>query len=201
MFQRVFFLLLALACPPLSAAGQPAISAPADAASLEPLRRLIDERLALMPDVARHKWNAGSSIDDLPREQRLIASLGSQAQALGVSGPWAERFFRAQIDGAKQVQRAHFARWVMAGAGRFESVPDLVTVIRPRLDALTPQLLSALATAWPVLSDPTQLARIRGRISKLDNGTPEATATVIAPLIDGSAHGPQSISVREPGVK
>jgi len=154
-----------------------------------------------MPDVARHKWNAGTSIDDLPREQRLIASLGSQAQALGVPGPWAERFFRAQIDGAKQVQRAHFARWVMAGAGRFDGVPDLVSVIRPRLDALTPQLLSALAAAWPVLSDPTQRDRIRARMAKLDNGTPEATATVIAPLTDGSAYGPQSNPMREAGVK
>jgi len=191
---RSLIFLLALSCGPLPLAFAQPRAAEARETSLEPLRRLIDERLALMPDVARHKWNTGGPIDDLPREQRLIDALKGQAQALGVPGPWAERFFRAQIDGAKQVQRAHFARWQMAGAGKFSDVPDLVTVIRPRLDALTPQLLRELAASWPTLSDPGQQARIRAAMSKLPNATPEAAATVTAPLIDGSAYRLESNS-------
>ena len=186
---RAFFLLLALACAaPSAIAQQLAPAATASAISLEPLRRLMDERLALMPDVARHKWNTGGAIDDLPREQKIIAALSAQAQLLGIPGTWAERFFRAQIEGAKQVQRVHFARWQQAGAGKFSDVPDLVTVIRPRLDALTPQLLRELALAWPALADPAQQPRIAAALAKLDNGTPEAAATVTAPLTDGSAH-------------
>jgi chorismate mutase-like protein len=188
MLVRSIILLLALSCistvPAL--AQQPVLEA--SAVSLEPLRRLIDDRLALMHDVARHKWNTGSSIDDLPREQRLIEALKGQAQSLGIPGPWAEHFFRAQIDGAKQVQRAHFARWVMQGENKFAEVPDLVTVIRPRLDALTPQFLRVLAAAWPVLADPAQRKHVRAAMATLANGTPEAAATVIAPLIDGSAY-------------
>jgi len=189
MLLRSAVLLLALAGATLPAtAWQLAPAASTSAIRMEPLRSLMDQRLALMPDVARHKWNTGGAIDDLPREQKIIEALGAQAQLLGVPGKWAEQFFRAQIEGAKQVQRAHFARWQQSGAGKFADVPDLVTVIRPRLDALTPQLLRELAAAWPALADPGQQARIAAVMVKLDNGTPEEAATVIAPLIDGSAH-------------
>lgn len=188
MILRTLFLLLALACTPVLAAGQQPIAS-ASTTSLEPLRRLIDERMALMPDVARHKWNTRGAIDDFPREQKLIESLRAQAESHGIPGQWAERFFRAQIEGAKQIQRAQFARWEQSGADKFANVPDLVTVIRPRLDALTPQLLRELAAVWPTLADPAQRAHIGAVMGKLDNGTPEAAATVIAPLLDGSAHG------------
>lgn len=189
MLLRSVVLLLALAGAALPAtAWQLAPAASTSAISIEPLRSLMDQRLALMPDVARHKWNTGGAIDDLPREQKIIAALSAQAQLLGVPGTWAEQFFRAQIEGAKQVQRAHFVRWQQSGAGKFADVPDLVTVIRPRLDALTPQLLRELALAWPALADPAQQARIAAVMAKLDNGTPEAAATVTRPLIDGSAH-------------
>lgn len=157
--------------------------------SLEPLRRLMDERMALMPDVARHKWNTHGAIDDVPREQEVIANLSVKAQVLGIPAAWAKRFFRAQIEGAKQIQRTHFARWKRSGAGKFTDVPDLVTVIRPRLDALTPQLLQELAAAWPALADPCQRERIRAAMTTLDKSTGAAAATVIAPLIDGSAPG------------
>ena len=186
MLLRCFVLLLALACSPLPAASQTPV-ATASAVNLEPLRSLIDQRLALMPDVARHKWNTHGAIDDLAREQKLIESLKAQAQLLGIPGPWAERFFRAQIEGAKQVQRAHFARWEQSGAGTFADVPDLINVLRPRLDALTPQLLRELAAAWPALADPAQHERIGAAMARLEHATPEAAATVIAPLIDGSA--------------
>jgi chorismate mutase len=193
MLLRSLLLLIALVCAPLPAAEQPhAVNTSASAINLEPLRRLIDERMALMPDVARHKWNTHGAIDDLPREQKIIEALGAQAQLLGIPASWAERFFRAQIEGAKQIQRSHFVRWQQSGAGTFADVPDLVTVIRPRLDALTPQLLRELAAAWPAIADPTQQARVAAVMSKLDNATPEAAASAIAPLVDGSAHGMDS---------
>lgn len=189
MLLRSLMLLLSLACGPLQAAEQQcAAETSTSKISLEPLRRLIDERLALMPDVARHKWNTRGAIDDFPREQKVIEALSAQAQSLGIPAPWAERFFRAQITGAKQIQRANFARWERSGAGTFAGVPDLVTVIRPRLDALTPRLLGELGAAWPALADACQQDRIGAVMAKLDHGTPDAAATVIAPLIDGSAH-------------
>jgi hypothetical protein len=59
-------------------------------------------------------------------------------------------------------------------------VPDLATVIRPRLDALTSELLRELAMVWPALSDPAQHARIASSAQSLNQ-------VAAAPLIDTSA--------------
>ncbi len=109
------------------------------------LVQLIDARLALMPDVARYKWNAKAAIEDLPREQEVLVSLGREAATLGLRADSTERFLRAQIEASKQVQRELFARWEAQGVGRFAQVPDLAREIRPQLDALTSRLLRALA--------------------------------------------------------
>ncbi len=159
------------------------------AISLEPLRRLIEERLAVMPDVARYKWNTNSPIEDLLREKIIIDGLKADARALGVPESWAEIFFRAQIDAAKIIQREHFARWKRQGAARFDAAPDLATVIRPRLDALTPRLLRELAMVWPALADPAQRERIIAAMQGMTGGaiSAAAEALAVAPLTDGSA--------------
>ena len=141
-------------------------AAPA-AIPLAPLRDLIGERLALMPDVARYKWNTRGPIEDLPREQQIIAGLKRQAEAMGIPARWAEDFFRAQIEAAKVIQRELFARWTAERAGPFPQAPDLATVTRPRLDALTPRLLRELAAAWPALSDPGQSSRVTREMESL----------------------------------
>lgn len=161
-----------------------------DSIRLEPLGELIAERLALMPDVARYKWNTRTPVEDLVREAQIIAALKREAEALGVPAGWAERFFRAQIEAAKQVQRELFAQWTGAGQGTFADVPDLATVTRPRLDALTPRLLRELAMAWPALSDPRQQERVTAlarRLRRTDATRAAAVALAVAPLTDGSA--------------
>lgn len=152
--------------------------AAAAAIDLEPLRTLLAERLALMPDVARHKWNTRSPVEDLARERQIIAGLQRDAEALGIPAAWAERFFRAQIEAAKVIQRDLFARWEASGQGKFANVPDLATVIRPRLDTLTLQLLRTLAAAWPALSDPGQRPRLVAAFQPLHTA-PGANATAV----------------------
>lgn len=164
-------------------------AAPA-AIDLEPLARLMVERLALMPDVARFKWNTRAAIEDLGREQQIIDGWKGEAAALGVPAAWAERFFRAQIEAAKVIQRQLFAQWRGAGQGTFADAPDLATVTRPKLDALTPRLLRELAMAWPALSDRAQAERLRETLRRgfADSaGSPAATAVAVDPLVDGSS--------------
>ncbi|WP_409567868.1 gamma subclass chorismate mutase AroQ [Rugamonas sp. DEMB1] len=152
---------------------------------------LMDERLALMPDVARYKWNSQAAIEDLPRERLIIAALARQAAEAGVPAAWAESFFEAQIEAAKTVQRDLFERWRQQKAGRFEQVPDLARELRPRLDALTPLLLKALTQNWAALSDPAQRAQwsavAQARLPAAAWGA--AAAQAAAPLTDGSASG------------
>jgi chorismate mutase-like protein len=121
---------------------------------IESLRALSDARLMLAPDVAQFKWNHHLPIEDPAREAQVIAALGHRASDLGVPQPWAEAFFRAQIEASKTAQDELFRGWDVLRHGQFPDAPDLATVTRPKLDRLTDQLLRALAENWAVLSDP-----------------------------------------------
>lgn len=45
------------------------------AIQIDALRDLMAQRLSMMEDVARHKWNQQSAIEDIPREQKIIHAL------------------------------------------------------------------------------------------------------------------------------
>nr|WP_275681807.1 gamma subclass chorismate mutase AroQ [Scleromatobacter humisilvae] len=151
---------------------------------IESLRTLIDARLLLAPDVAQFKWNHHLPIEDLPREAEVIAALGRQASALGVPQPWAEAFFRAQIEASKTAQNELFQGWDVFKRGQFPDAPDLVTVTRPKLDRLTDQLLHALAENWPVLSDPTRREDVLRAMHPMqaEDLSAKAVTQAIAPL-------------------
>ena len=151
---------------------------------IESLRALIDARLLLAPDVAQFKWNHHLPIEDLPREAQVIAALGQRASALGVPQPWAEAFFRAQIEASKTAQNELFQGWDVFKHGQFPDAPDLVSVTRPKLDRLTEQLLRALAENWPVLSDPKRRDDVLRamRPMQAEDISAKAVAEAIAPL-------------------
>lgn len=128
--------------------------------TVEPVLTLMAERLKLAPDVARYKWNRQGKIEDLTREQAIIVASAQQAFKQGLPVDWAERFFRAQIEASKRVQRTLFAHWRQTQAGHFNNVPDLATTIRPKLDALTTPLIKALADAWPQLGNPACISDV-----------------------------------------
>ncbi len=151
---------------------------------VESLRALIDARLLLAPDVAQFKWNHRVAIEDLPREAQVIAALGRRASDLGVPLPWAEAFFRAQIEASKTAQNELFRGWDVARHGPFPDAPDLATVTRPKLDRLTDQLLRALAENWPLLSDPKRRDDVLRAMHPMqaDAISAQAVAEAIAPL-------------------
>jgi len=109
------------------------------------LASLIDERLVLVLEVARYKWNTGAAIEDPPREQALMVSLRQKAAPLGIAEARVDAFFLAQIEAAKQLQRDLFARWQRERREKFPGVADLAGSIRPGIDALTNQMLQTLA--------------------------------------------------------
>lgn len=156
---------------------------------IDRLLALIELRLKLAPDVARYKWNTHGQIEDLPRERDIIVSLARRAGEQGLPTVWAEHFFRAQIEASKAAQRAMFARWRREQVGHFDNVPDLARETRPRLDALTPQLLQALARVWPQLCDPEEKNAISARVRLIPQGVEygEASAMARAPLTEGCA--------------
>jgi chorismate mutase-like protein len=152
---------------------------------LEPLRRLIDERLLLARDVAQFKWNRRLPIEDRAREAQVIADLGRRAEALGVPRDGAERFFRAQIEASKIAQADLFRGWGREGRGSFPDAPDLAAATRPRLDALTEKLLRALAENWPLLADPGRRPEVERAMRPMAAEAigADAVDAAIAPLL------------------
>ena len=129
-----------------------------------------------MPDVARHKYNSGAAVEDLTREAQVIEAVTTQAVAAGLDKDVAATFFQAQIDASKMIQAERIAVWKAESHAPFTDVPDLSTVIRPKLDALTPALIAALKDALPELKRPGAGARLEayaaGRGGEDESGFP-----------------------------
>ncbi len=156
-----------------------------DAAKIDRLLSLIGQRIAYMDGVARTKWNSGAPIEDLPREQEIIDGIGDQAARYGLDAALAREFFRAQIEASKTIQRGRFRQWRADRRGPFASVPDLRRDVRPALDALTPEMLTALAAAQPVLAGPLGAAALEARVAVLlagDAADAQARDQALEPL-------------------
>lgn len=119
--------------------------------SIAHLLRLMRERLVLMHDVARSKWNAKKPIADAAREKALLDELQAQGRAHGLTAEYTREFFAAQIKASRMLQEVDFARWKSERQGLFADVPDLIAELRPKIDRLNQSLLAALAAAQPCL--------------------------------------------------
>ena len=127
--------------------------------------RLADERLAVMPLVAAAKWPGHQPIADPAREEAVIAAAGERAFAMGLSRVGVEQFFRLQIRLAREQQERLTMHWNRDGYDSVQPYPDLVKDLRPRLDALTGRLLSALYLAVPALSRADATAALAGLVA------------------------------------
>jgi chorismate mutase len=138
-----------------------------DQAILDRLLQLMQQRLLLMHDVARWKWNQKQAIADPKREQAFLERMQEKAQTHGLNEEFARSFFRAQIEAAKQVQEDDFQRWQAEGRGSFVDVPDLPTLQRQRIDQASDELLSALAAARPFLESADMRVQLGARAVKV----------------------------------
>jgi cyclohexadienyl dehydratase len=107
----------------------------------------MDQRLAVMPDVAAYKWSKHAAISDPPREQAVIQSAVERAAALGLDAAGIRKVFELQIRLAREVQAHLHEQWSKAGFDATRPIPSLEKDIRPKLDRITPDLLSAIYLA------------------------------------------------------
>src|SRR5262249_8221983 len=82
-----------------------------DPAALDPLLRLMQQRLTLMHEVARWKWTAGQPVTDAERERELFHSVVERGRGKGLDPDLVRSFFAAQLEAARLVQQADFDRW------------------------------------------------------------------------------------------
>lgn len=141
--------LFALAC----LAGNSAHAEP-NPALLDPLLEAISERLMVADQVALSKWDSGQAIEDLPREQQVIASARNRSAEFELDADSVQQLFRAQIEANKRVQNALHAQWRSAGHAPETARQDLGRDIRPTLDRLQTQLLQAYANFQPLRNAP-----------------------------------------------
>lgn len=141
------------------------------------LPALVTERLQLAREVAWAKHHSGAPVHDPVREAAILAALVSQGRAHGLEPAAVGTFFTAQIAASRRVQEELLAAW-RAGGPRPDHPPlDLRDDIRPRLDALTPKILDALAGhPSPALADDTARALSAAGFS------PAVTDLATAPL-------------------
>jgi chorismate mutase-like protein len=108
------------------------------------------QRLDLMHDVARVKWNTKSPIHDPQREEESLRILVEEGKARGLDPNYTREFFTAQMNAAKLVQESDHERWRAEGRGPFTDAIEL-TLLRQRLDSLNGALLSAIVRVQPIL--------------------------------------------------
>jgi chorismate mutase len=137
--------------------------------------RLIERRLHLSVEVARFKWNTGRPIDDPDRENELLERLVA-ARGQNVEEERVRRFFQAQIEASKQVQRALHEEWRSVAQPPFGSARDLGQ-LRPELDAVSSDLLRCLEQAPAGAS-----LRSRARVLWGDRWS-QAQETSLAPFL------------------
>jgi cyclohexadienyl dehydratase len=108
---------------------------------------LLDQRLAMMSDVAVYKWSVHAPVIDPPRELAVLRNALDQGTPLGFEAEGLNKVFELQIHLARDVQRNLHEQWSKSGFDQSRPVPSLEKDIRPKLDRITPALLKALYLA------------------------------------------------------
>ncbi|CAG1007836.1 Cyclohexadienyl dehydratase [Myxococcaceae bacterium] len=151
----------------------PQASPEATAGPLEALVAAIDERLSLMPAVARAKRTLGAAVRDPAQEERVIAAalaaVQDAASRAGVAPPsdaCVRALFDAQMLAARRIQERAGEADAPPQAAAGEAVarppgPALSEEIRPALARITPRIADALV-ALPRATPARQIREAAG---------------------------------------
>jgi chorismate mutase-like protein len=154
---------------------------------LDELLLAMNKRLAIMPDVARAKWNDGRPIQDARRESALLDHIAEEAVQHKLDAAQVRRLFGAQIEAARLLQQNLFDQWRRDDQGKFTDVPDLVEVLRPRIDKANRELLGAFERCSAELSGAAVRERMQRRAASLLTGpgiNDAVRAAALRPLLD-----------------
>lgn len=157
--------------------------------ALDELLDVMRQRLLVMHEVARWKWNEGKPITDREREEQLLANLEQRAVEAGFGGQRIRGFMAAQIEAGKLIQAADFGAWKKQGRGKFVQTRDLHSDLRPRIDELNDRMLALLVKASTEV-DSRDIAFVEKRARKIlvGEGIDDAVrAVAVRPIVAGAA--------------
>src|SRR5262249_42876403 len=133
--------------------GEAPVASRRDPADLDFLLRLMGQRLTLMHEVARSKWNAGQPVSDPQREREVLQTVVERGRDKGRDPDLGRSFFAPQMEAARLIQQTDFERWEANRQGPFPDATSL-PALRQRIDDLNRELIDALAEVRPWLFDP-----------------------------------------------
>jgi chorismate mutase-like protein len=154
-----------------------------DLATLDRLLGLMQQRLTLMHEVARWKWNAGQPVRDAEREREVLHSVVEGGRGKGLEPDLVRSFFAAQMEAARLVQQADFDRWKAKNQKPSADTKNLA-VLRQRIDQLNSELINALAEVRPWLWGQTVQPALPQRAEEIltGNGLASVRGTAITPM-------------------
>ena len=115
------------------------------AVSADDLLSLMTQRLNHMKGVAAYKWQHKLPIENLEREDLVLASAMQQSLRFNLDIASSRYFFEQQINAAKEVQRYWFTQWKAYPDTLPVNTADLNHEIRPALIGLGERISSKLA--------------------------------------------------------
>ncbi len=115
------------------------------AVSADDLLGLMTQRLDYMKDVAAYKWQHKLPIENVEREDLVLASAVQQSLRFNLDKVSSRHFFEQQIDAAKEVQRYWFSQWQTYPDTLPVNTVDLNHEIRPALITLGERISNKLA--------------------------------------------------------
>ncbi|MFN4174865.1 MAG: chorismate mutase [Parachlamydiaceae bacterium] len=107
---------------------------------VDQLLLIMQKRLSFMHEVAKVKWNKALPIEDKARENEILDSISHKSNV----NPWILRFFKAQMEAAKELQRFDFTCWQNAGMKSIETDLKLDSELRAYIDRLNEEILSLI---------------------------------------------------------
>ncbi len=167
--------------PAHSAVVTPAVEF-ADAAAAQSLVAAIDDRLAIMRDVAAAKWSSGAPILDAARETAVLQQVAARAMSLGLDAVTTQAFFAVQIRLARELQQRWHDEWTHAGRCAPCDEPAELEAVRERIDATNDRQFEALYLLTPLRDEAaaTVMEQLQATARHHPLTTDEATAVLTA---------------------
>ncbi len=158
-------------------------------AQMDTLLTLIKERLILMQDIAKWKWNNAMPIENATEEKALHAEVALIAQKLDLSPEIAANLMQAQFNSSKLIQIDAFETFARQDLDVVEGAPKSIEPLKMRASELTSMILTQAKNLLPKTSNGELKVAIKEKANEIltNSGISEtATKEAILPLVSPS---------------
>jgi chorismate mutase len=157
-----------------------------DAAKIDALLTNLNDRLILMHDISRWKWDHTVAIDEPEHEYKALTTLSQKCKDRHIDPVSAEEIIHAQIQAGKIVQIKNFEKWVSQNEPIVSGNSDYDTELQNKLDILDSDLVDQLEAVIPILKKRDLSSVIQYRAKTILNQkdlTLSARETALTPIL------------------